>query len=205
MTATKTRHLLVFIPLHFLILFLGISKIPNADGEEGFVALSLIPLKKSLSHGAKSYDLRERQFCLGPFYEKSGLYEEAQELRRLEIFASGKILRLGNFEQRFLAIGKQSSHGEKEKIIGELDFFQISHFKVPESLGHGIFIDLSREPEIRDVQMNALKSLGRPLEHVEIQGPFEIYMLLIPYDDGSKLLHSKEKGCQGIASLAEFR
>ena len=204
MTAPKTFNFLVFILIHFLILSLGVSKSPRFDDTESFLGLMSTSSKKSLSDEGTRYNLRGTQFCFGPYYEKSDLYSRATELRGLGVFAKKKILQLGKVEQVFFAIGEQSSYGEEETIIRELDLLNIPHFKVPESLGFRIFIDLSPNLELRESQMTALVSLGRPLKYVEIQSPSEIYMLVASKDDRLNLPPYKEKDCRGIASWTEF-
>ena len=204
MKVPKTFWFVGVITLNFLILLLGTSISLNFDSPEGLLTISLVDSKNPLRYETSSFGLMEKQTCLGPFYEKSELYDEALELRGFGIFAKKKILQLGNFEQGFWAIGNQSSFGENETIMRELDLLEIAYFKVRESQGFRVFVELALEPEARDLQMNGLVSLGRPLEYIEFQRPSRIYLLLIADDDRIKLTDNKEKECRGIAPLAWF-
>ena len=91
---------------------------------------------------------------------------------------------------------------ETELISKELSLLDISHFKVPSSEGPKIHIELAEEEQVREAQLEALVSLGRPWKYLTLERQSTIYFLRVHERDSGKLHHDvKENQCIGIAPL----
>ena len=197
MRPSTTLQIGVFFSLNFLILVLGIQEFSSS------------PYKNSMSFNLQStfYSKGNHEgnhsdgFCLGPFYEKSDLYPIASTLRSSGIFPKKEILEVSNFDQNFVVIGNNLYPGETELISKELSLLDISHFKVPSNEGSKIHIELAEEEQVREAQLEALASLGRPWVSLKLERQSTLYFLRFHEADSEKVLDIKENRCVGIAPL----
>ena len=198
MRPPKTLCIGVFFSLNFLILVLGIQEFSSSPYKN---SLSFMPVNfQSTVYTEGNHD--GDGFCLGPFYEKSELYRLASTLRNLGVFAKKEVLEVSNFDQNFVVIGNNLYPGETELISKELSLMDISHFKVPSNEGSKIHIELAEEEQVREAQLEALASLGRPWVSLKLERQSTLYFLRVHERDSGKLHHDvKENQCIGIAPL----
>ena len=187
--------------LNFLVLVLGIQEFSSFPFKNSF---SFIPVNfQSTVYSKGNYEGdRSDGICLGPFYEKSDLYSLASTLKSLGIFPKKEILEVSNFDQNFVVIGNNLYPGETELISKELSLLDISHFKVPSNEGSKIHIELAEEEQVREAQLEALASLGRPWVSLKLERQSTLYFLRVHELDSGKLHRDvKENQCIGIAPL----
>ena len=78
----------------------------------------------------------------------------------------------------------------------------LSHFKVPSNEGSQIHIELAEEEQVREAQLEALASLGRPWVSLKLERQSTLYFLRVHELDSGKLTRDiKENQCIGIAPL----
>ena len=198
MIAPTTLYIGIFISLNFLVLVLGIQEFSSSPYKN---LMSFIPVNlQSTVYTKGNYDGDHSDgFCLGPFYEKSELYRLASTLRNLGVFPKKEILEVSNFDQSFVVVGNNLYSGETGMISKELSLLDISHFKVPSSEGPKIHIELAEEEQVREAQLEALVSLGRPWEYLNLERQSILYFLRVHESDSAKLPDIKENQCIGIA------
>ena len=197
MRPPKTLYIGVFFSLNFLILVLGIQELSSSPYKN---SMSFMPVNfQSTVYAEGNHD--GFGFCLGPFYEKSELYQLASTLRDLGVFPKREILEVSNFNQVFVVIGSDLSPGETGMIAKELNLMDISHFKVPSKEGAKLYIELAEEKQVREAQLEALVSLDRPWKYLELERQSTLYFLRVHEADSGKVLDIKENRCVGIAPL----
>ena len=187
--------------LNFLVLVLGIQEFSSFPFKNSF---SFIPgnLQSTFYSKGNHEGNHSDGFCLGPFYEKSDLYPIASTLRSFGIFPKKEILEVSNFDQNFVVIGNNLYPGETELISKELSLMDLSHFKVPSNEGSKIHIELAEEEQVREAQLEALASLGRPWVSLKLARQSTLYFLRVHELDSGKLHRDvKENQCIGIAPL----
>ena len=187
--------------LNFLVLVLGIQEFSSFPFKNSF---SFIPgnLQSTFYSKGNHKGNHSDGFCLGPFYEKSDLYPIASTLRSFGIFPKKEILEVSNFDQNFVVIGNNLYPGETELISKELSLMDLSHFKVPSNEGSKIHIELAEEEQVREAQLEALASLGRPWVSLKLERQSILYFLRVHELDSGKLRRDvKENQCIGIAPL----
>ena len=199
-TPTKL-HIGVLISLNFFVLVIGVQEFSSFPYKNSFSFMPVNLRSTVYSKGNDEGDLSDG-FCLGPFYEKSDLYPIASTLRSFGIFPKKEILEVSNFDQNFVVIGNNLYPGETELISKELSLMDISHFKVPSNEGSKIHIELAEEEQVREAQLEALASLGRPWVPLKLERQSTLYFLRVHQRDSGKLHHDvKENQCIGIAPL----
>ena len=184
--------------LNFLVLVLGIQEFSSFPFKNSF---SFIPgnLQSTFYSKGNHEGNHSDGFCLGPFYEKSELYRLATTLRNLGVFPKKEVLEVSNFDQSFVVIGNNLYPSETELISRELSLLDISHFKVPSSEGPKIHIELAEEEQVREAQLEALVSLGRPWKYLNLERQSTLYFLRVHESDSGQLPDIKENQCIGIA------
>ena len=201
MIAPTALYFGIFISLNFLVLVLGIQEFSSFPYKNSF---SFIPgnLQSTLYSKGNHEGDHSDGFCLGPFYEKSDLYPIASTLRSSGIFPKKEVLEVSNFDQNFVVIGNNLYPGETELISKELSIMDLFHFKVPSNEGSKIHIELAEEEQVREAQLEALASLGRPWVSLKLERESTLYFLRVHELDSGKLHRDvKENQCIGIAPL----
>ena len=198
MTAPTMLSIGIFVSLNLLALLLGIQEFSSSPYKN---SMSFIPVNlPSTVYSKGNHDGdHSNGFCLGPFYEKSELYRLASTLRNLGVFPKKEILEVSNFDQSFVVVGNNLYSGETGMISKELSLLDISHFKVPSSEGPKIHIELAEEAQVREAQLEALVSLGRPWEYFNLERQSTLYFLRVHESDSGILPDIKENQCIGIA------
>ena len=141
--------------------------------------------------------------CFGPFYNVSKIHEQIAWFRTKSLFARVGKIEIDNTEKEFFVINNVFSPEEAQIVDKELTLMGVSYFTVRFEGGYKLYLDFQDveidSREVSETRLEAVKSMGRKLERIKINGPQTLYLLILEGVNEGKEILGREKRCQGIA------